>query len=124
VPLFAAPLAAAAGRLPEHRSVLPGAAATEILYADHEISAVPFLDWPDWTMDRPPAGSRVEAGAPICTVLAEGADAGAARRAVAMRAAELRARLEGTTDTALAFASRRSMLDGVSRDPLSRVKEG
>ncbi|AWB20499.1 tetrahydromethanopterin C1 transfer protein [Methylobacterium currus] len=125
VPLFAAHLAAARGLLPEHRPRLPGAAATEILYADAAIPAVPALDWPDWAMDRPPAGSRVEAGAPICTVLAEGADAAAARRAVAARAAELRARLEERpADAALAFAGRRSMLDGVSRDPLSRVGEG
>lgn len=119
-PLFADHLAAAEGRLPEHRSGLPqpgslepgflGAAATEILYAEGEIPAVPPLDWPDWTMDRPLAGSRVEAGAPICTVLAEGSDAAAARRAVALRAAELRARLEGTAATALAFAGHRSIL--------------
>jgi predicted ATP-grasp superfamily ATP-dependent carboligase len=115
VPLFAAHLAAARGRLPGHRTELPGAAATEILYAGREIPAVPPLDWPDWAMDRPPAGSRIAAGAPVCTVLAEGADAAAARRAVAARAAELRARWEGTTEVTLAFAGHRSMLEGVSR---------
>lgn len=113
-PLFAAHVAAARGRLPEHRPRLPGAAATEILYADREIPAVPALGWPAWAMDRPPAGSCVEAGAPICTVLAEGADAAAARRAVAARAAELRAQLAMKADTALAFAGHRSMLDGRS----------
>ncbi|MGX7703335.1 ATP-grasp domain-containing protein [Methylobacterium sp. Gmos1] len=116
VPLFAAHLAAARGRLPERWLPLPGSAATEILYADREISAVPALDWPAWAMDRPPAGSRVEAGAPICTVVAEGGDAAAARRAVAARAAELRMQLKGTTGAALAFAGHRSMLDGVSRE--------
>ncbi len=121
-PLFSAHLAAADGRLPEHRSIRPGAAATEILYAGTEIPSVPVLDWPDWAMDRPPAGSRVEAGAPICTVLAEGADAGAARQAVARRAADLRARLRATAD-ALAFAGRRPIFDAAPCNPLSRGEE-
>ncbi|MET7242607.1 ATP-grasp domain-containing protein [Methylobacterium sp. EM32] len=124
VPLFAAHLAAARGRLPEYRLELPGAAATEILYADSEIPAVPALDWPAWTMDRPPAGSRIAAGAPVCTVLAEGADAAAARRAVAARAAALRAQLEGTADIALAFACPRSMLDERAPIPLPLVGRG
>nr|WP_093568021.1 ATP-grasp domain-containing protein [Methylobacterium sp. 174MFSha1.1] len=124
VPLFEAHLAAARGRLPEYRLALPGAAATEILYADREIPAVPALDWPAWTMDRPPAGSRIPAGAPVCTVLAEGADAAAARRAVAARAAALRALIEGTTGAALAFTSHRFMLAERPRDPLSRLGEG
>ncbi len=114
VPLFAAHLAAAGGRLPEHRSILPGAAATEILYAGTEIPSVPVLDWPDWAMDRPPSGSRIEAGAPICTVLAEGPDAGAARLAVARRAADLRARLGEAAGT-LAFADHRPIFDAASR---------
>ncbi len=113
VPLFAAHLAAAGGRLPEHRTVGPGAAATEILYAGTEIPAVPVLDWPDWAMDRPPAGSRVEAEAPICTVRAEGPDAGAARQAVARRAADLRARL-GAVSHALAFAGQRPIFDAAA----------
>ncbi|MFH6783957.1 MULTISPECIES: ATP-grasp domain-containing protein [Methylobacterium] len=113
VPLFAAHLAAASGRLPEHRPILSGAAASEILYAGAAIPAVPPLDWPAWTMDRPSPGSRIEAGAPVCTVIAEGADAGEARRAVARRAADVRARLEGEpADAGLAFAPHRSILEG------------
>ncbi|AWN46737.1 tetrahydromethanopterin C1 transfer protein [Methylobacterium terrae] len=123
-PLFEAHLAAARGRLPEHRPSLQGAAATEILYADAPIPAVPPLDWPDWAMDRPPAGSRVERGAPICTVIAEGADAGEARRAVALRGAALRARLEEPADAGLAFASHRSILEGRTRDPSPERERG
>ncbi|TNC15873.1 ATP-grasp domain-containing protein [Methylobacterium terricola] len=112
-PLFAAHLAAARGRLPEHRPILPAAAASEILYADAAMAAVPALDWPDWAMDRPSAGSRVAAGAPVCTVIAEGGDAAAARRAVAARGAELRMMLDGgSRDPGLAFASHRSILEG------------
>ncbi|WP_064503894.1 ATP-grasp domain-containing protein [Methylobacterium platani] len=116
VPLFAAHIAASRGRLPEHRPCLPGAAASEILYAASAIPAVPPLDWPDWAMDRPSPGSRVEAGAPVCTVIAEGGDAGEARRTVGLRAAELRVRLEeGAADTGLAFAGPRFILEGRAR---------
>ena len=122
VPLFAAHVAAAAGRLPEHRAPLASAAATEILYAETDLPSVPVFDWPDWAMDRPPAGSRIEAGAPICTVLAEGADAGAARLAVTRRAADLRARL-GEMSGALAFAGPRPIFDAASRGSLSPTGE-
>lgn len=125
VPLFEAHLSASRGRLPEHRPFPSGAAASVILYADSLLPAVPPLDWPDWAMDRPPAGSRVEAGAPICTVLADGADAGEARSAVAVRTAALRARLDGgSPDAGLAFAVHRSILEGRTRPPLSRSGEG
>ncbi|WP_082171614.1 ATP-grasp domain-containing protein [Methylobacterium indicum] len=125
VPLFAAHLAASRGRLPRALPVPGDAAATEILYADAAIPAVPALDWPDWAMDRPAAGSRIEAGAPICTVMAEGADAVAARRALETRAAALRAQLtKRPGDAALAFARRSVMLGGEARDPLFRAGGG
>ncbi|MGF3025931.1 ATP-grasp domain-containing protein [Methylobacterium aquaticum] len=125
VPLFHAHLAASRGRLPEARPVLTGAAAAEILYADAPIPAVPVLDWPDWAMDRPPPGSRIAAGAPICTVMAEGAKAGAARHRLAARAADLRARLEtGPVEAALAFARRGFMLDPDAREAFSGESGG
>ncbi|TGD95336.1 ATP-grasp domain-containing protein [Methylobacterium nonmethylotrophicum] len=123
-PLFSAHLAACRGRLPEVQPA-PGAAATEILYAGSAIPVVPPLDWPDWAMDRPPAGSRVEAGAPICTVMAEGPDAAAARIAVTARAGALRARLEERSRCGtLAFAGHRPILNKRSPDPLSQTGEG
>ncbi|BAQ46423.1 MULTISPECIES: ATP-grasp domain-containing protein [Methylobacterium] len=125
VPLLAAHIAASRGRLPEALPIPAGAAAAEILYAEADIPAVPALDWPGWTMDRPAAGSRVAAGAPICTVMAEGADAAAARHALAVRSAALRARLEKRpADAALAFAGRGFMLGDTAQDPRSRTGEG
>lgn len=50
----------------------PVARAAAFLYADRGSLTVPALDWPDWTADRPRAGSRVGAGQPLATVLAEG----------------------------------------------------
>ncbi|WP_063838479.1 ATP-grasp domain-containing protein [Methylobacterium variabile] len=121
-PLFSAHVAASSGRLPNTSALPQGAAASEILYAGPAIPAVPLLDWPDWAMDRPAAGSRVEAGAPVCTVLAGGPDARSARRAVALRAKALRARLEeGPADTARALAGHPFTLGKVSQDPLSCV---
>lgn len=41
--------------------------------------------WPAWTADRTPEGTRLAAGAPVCTVLAEGATAAATRLLLAER---------------------------------------
>ncbi len=56
--------------------------------------AVPALPR-DGVADRPPPGSRIPAGAPVCTVRASGADAGAARRALRTRTEAVRAVLAG-----------------------------
>ncbi|MGY2048558.1 ATP-grasp domain-containing protein [Methylobacterium sp. JK268] len=85
-PLLARHVEAASGRLGGALALPPDAVATEICYAQAAIPRVPAVAWPDFVMDRPPAGSRIRAGAPICTVRAEGADAEAARRTVRARA--------------------------------------
>jgi predicted ATP-grasp superfamily ATP-dependent carboligase len=43
-----------------------------IVYAQHDIPAAPAFDWPEWTADRPVAGSRVGAEQPLCSVFARG----------------------------------------------------
>jgi predicted ATP-grasp superfamily ATP-dependent carboligase len=66
-------------------------AATALVYAPRDGVSV-ATDWPDWVADRPRPGTPVPAGAPVCTVRAEGDDAGArtallesrTRRAVAL----------------------------------------
>jgi predicted ATP-grasp superfamily ATP-dependent carboligase len=67
--LFAAHLAACAGRPPQ----LPaqqGARAAAILYADQgPLTAAP-LAWPEWTADRPAPGTRIPRYRPIATVFA------------------------------------------------------
>ncbi|MEH3148338.1 MAG: ATP-grasp domain-containing protein [Methylobacterium frigidaeris] len=92
VPLMLRHVEAALGRLSLLDADPPGAAASEILYAARTVAAVPPLPR-DGVADRPLPGSRVPAGAPVCTVRAAGADAAAARRALSARAASVRALL-------------------------------
>ncbi|MDQ2078742.1 ATP-grasp domain-containing protein [Xanthobacteraceae bacterium Astr-EGSB] len=92
--LFALHVAACRGTLPVRPPRYAAAKASAILYADKTIAAVPAFDWPDWTADRPPAGSRVPAETPICTVMASASSAAAARRRVAERSRRLLADLD------------------------------
>jgi predicted ATP-grasp superfamily ATP-dependent carboligase len=87
-------IAACAGHLGSREAAPPGAAAIEIVYAKRTIPAAPSLDWPDYVADRPRAGSRIAAGAPICTVMAEGPNAGLARQVLQQRSAGVRGALE------------------------------
>jgi predicted ATP-grasp superfamily ATP-dependent carboligase len=52
----------------------PVVRAAAYLYADRGPMTVPVVDWPEWSADRPRAGSSVGAGQPLATVIAEGAD--------------------------------------------------
>jgi uncharacterized protein len=61
-----------------------GAKASAIVYAEQDI-VIPALDWPDWTADRPHAGSAINAGEPLCTVFASAATPDEARSLVARR---------------------------------------
>ena len=91
--LFRLHLDACRGRIPAALPPFTGAAAAAIVYAREPIERVPEFAWPDWAADRQPAGTRVEGGAPICTVLARAEDAGEARRIVGERADAIRAAL-------------------------------
>ena len=77
--LFAMHMAACAGKLAAAPHCPDGAKASAIVYAENDIASVPALDWPDWTADRPVAGSTIKAGEPLCTVYAYGSAAAAAR---------------------------------------------
>jgi uncharacterized protein len=77
--LFARHVAACAGKLERQRPTSQGAAAAEIVYAEDDIQSVPVLDWPDWTTDRPVAGTAIRAGEPVCTVHARSPAAAGAR---------------------------------------------
>lgn len=79
------------GRLPERAPVLPGAAAAAIVYARRAVDPVADFAWPEWAADRQPPGSRVEANAPLCSVLARAETPEAARGLVEMRAEKIRA---------------------------------
>ena len=93
-PLLRRHIEACTGRLGEPETAPANAVAQEILYARRTIRAVPDLRWAEFVADRPRPGSRIAAGAPICTVGADGMTAGSARERLRERCAALRAVLE------------------------------
>jgi predicted ATP-grasp superfamily ATP-dependent carboligase len=94
-PLFALHVDACRGALPERAPSWRGGASAATVYATRPIPVMPRLDWPQWCADRQSAGSRVEAGAPICTVLAKASSAGRARGLVEDRILTVLAMAQG-----------------------------
>lgn len=94
VPLLTAHIAASLGEILSPGEIPMDAAAAQICYATTHYAPVPSLDWPDHVRDRPRAGSSVARGAPLCTLVATGRDADAARETLRARADWLHARLE------------------------------
>ena len=90
--LFALHVDACRGRLPDRAPVLDGAAASMVVYAPADIPQLPSFDWPDWSADRPIAGSFISAQSPLCTVLARAATAEQAQELVEERARAILAR--------------------------------
>ena len=60
-----------------------------VIYAPLELTIPTALPWPDWCRDRSAAGTLVPRYAPLCTVLAAGADAAAVESLLAARAAAI-----------------------------------
>lgn len=90
VPLFGLHVAAARGRLPAALPApRPGAAATEIVWADRDLAMPAGFSWPAWAGDRTPGGTPLRRDDPVATVRAEAADAPAARALLAERGAIL-----------------------------------
>jgi predicted ATP-grasp superfamily ATP-dependent carboligase len=63
-----------------------------VVYAPADIPQLPSFDWPDWSADRPIAGSFISAQSPLCTVLARAATAKQAQELVEERARAILAR--------------------------------
>lgn len=83
-------VAACRGRLPAPTlDTAPFVHGCRVLYAPCALE-VPELRWPTWCRDRPAAGSRVSAGAPVCTVYARGRAVDEVERVLAIRAGGLR----------------------------------
>jgi len=82
--LFALHMAACAGELATHAPSLAGSSATAIAYGEHDMH-VPAFDWPEWTADRPHAGTLVREGEPLCTVHASATEHAEARALIAQR---------------------------------------
>jgi predicted ATP-grasp superfamily ATP-dependent carboligase len=95
--LFRWHLEACQGSLPDAAVVLPNGAAAATVYVRNGVCLPADFMWPAWTADRQPSGEFVPAGAPLCTVLADAADAVAAECLVRRRAAEILALAEGAT---------------------------
>jgi predicted ATP-grasp superfamily ATP-dependent carboligase len=63
------------------------AAGTTILYSARTIRCVDDIAWPAYALDRPRPGTRIAAGAPICTIKAAGADASVVKTTLELRRA-------------------------------------
>ncbi|HUN47656.1 MAG TPA: ATP-grasp domain-containing protein [Stellaceae bacterium] len=63
--------------------------AATILYADRPRQVPAAMDWQPWVADISPAGSRFEAGDPVCTILSTGPDIARAREQGRRRAEEV-----------------------------------
>jgi predicted ATP-grasp superfamily ATP-dependent carboligase len=94
--LFALHVAACNGTLPPPLRYPDHASAAAIVYAEDDIAIVPALEWPDWTADRPVAGSAVKAGEPLCTVYASSQAAAQARALAEERRKTILAWTRGT----------------------------
>lgn len=92
--LFRFHVDACRGRLPPQKPGFSRAAAARIVYARRGLRSVPRMSWPEWAADRQPPGSRVDAGAPLCTVLARAQTADRARTSAEARAEAIRSALE------------------------------
>ena len=88
--LFAAHIAACAGKLPKNPLDFPDAQAAAIVYCEHDIAQMPALDWPVWACDRQHGGTRLRSGDPLCTITSRARGPGAARRLLDRRIALIR----------------------------------
>jgi predicted ATP-grasp superfamily ATP-dependent carboligase len=94
--LFALHVEACAGRLPAQSLVLAGAMAGAIVYAERAIAKMPALSWPDWTKDRPVAGSSITCDGPLCSVFSRAPTAAEAKKLVQQRVAKIHAMLSAS----------------------------
>lgn len=92
--LFALHVEACQGCLPPQEPGFSQAAAARIVYARRGLRSVPRMSWPEWAADRQPQGSQVDAGAPLCTVLARAETPDRARASAEERAEAIRSALE------------------------------
>ena len=57
------------GVLPAERTLI-GSYAQKIVYAKTTLKIPEHCKWPEWVKDRPMQGSLIEAGSPVCSILA------------------------------------------------------
>jgi predicted ATP-grasp superfamily ATP-dependent carboligase len=103
--LFGLHVAACEGRLPERWTPPPQATAMSVLYAERPLRVPQRASWPAWVADRPAPGARIEAGAPICTVLATAPSPAAARESITARTVQIFSKLHDADDSAMFAAA-------------------
>jgi predicted ATP-grasp superfamily ATP-dependent carboligase len=91
--LFDAHLQACAGQL-AWRAPEESARAHLIYYAPFSITIPPVLSWPPWVADVPMAGSVINTGEPLCSIMASAADADHAMALARQRALALQEQLK------------------------------
>lgn len=94
--LFQLHVEACLGRLPTRLPHIDGSLTSAVVYSPERLRIPVAFVWPDWCSDLPDAGSVIEAGEPLCTVLAGGQDrqvseywAGEFRRSILRRLTRL-----------------------------------
>ncbi|HTS54700.1 MAG TPA: ATP-grasp domain-containing protein [Burkholderiales bacterium] len=90
--LFAQHLSACAGRLGVGIVPRDSARAHAIVYAACPWRVPLAFDWPEWVTDIPAGGSLIAAGAPVCTVHAQGESMRATREVVMARREAMQSR--------------------------------
>lgn len=116
-PLFGLHLRACRGGLPSAVARRKIAAASAVLYADEAATISGDFEWPDWTADRPRAGTKIRPGEPVCTVLAE---VHGGKRTTGAPTALAREIVEQRTE-ALRTAIRQCMQTSFARDPAAKT---
>jgi uncharacterized protein len=84
---------AALGRLAPIGKLTGAPRAAAVVHAPARLRIPRGMAWPDWTADRSPPGTVIDAEAPVCTVVATAEAPARARRKVAARAQRLIERL-------------------------------
>ena len=90
VNLFTLHMQACAGHLDNWPELVPIAKAHHVAYSSYHLKLPAEAEWPEWVADIPTPGSLIPAGHPVCTILAEGETAEAAREAALARELQLR----------------------------------
>ena len=76
-------------RLPVKAPTVDGATASAIVFAPQPLAIPAKTNWPNWAVDLPKPGERIDKERPICTVLARAGSADEARRLVQARASDI-----------------------------------
>jgi uncharacterized protein len=69
--LFEKHIAAVASEAVEFEQVCKRSRAQQVIYAEYKVTIKDDIIWPSWVYDRPKAGSFLDKGMPVCTVIAE-----------------------------------------------------